>query len=147
MHAWTGFLDAFVHLGDGRTRMKDLTTSVVALLVSEACNIGMTPVINPNYEALTLPAGPRRSVLPAALGQGPWVYPDRWQRTRWPGRAGSPRPAGTHTQRMTRKPGVAGGWVLPVSRKASRTQSSIRQVRPYWWSSVRSDDEGLSSFL
>nr|WP_308296652.1 Tn3 family transposase [Streptomyces sp. ISL-44] len=53
VHAWTGLLDAFVHLGDGRTRMKDLTTSVVALLVSEACNIGMTPVINPNYEALT----------------------------------------------------------------------------------------------
>ncbi len=53
MYSWTGFLDAFVHLGDGRTRMKDLTTSVVALLVSEACNIGMTPVINPNHEALT----------------------------------------------------------------------------------------------
>ncbi|WP_267242265.1 Tn3 family transposase [Streptomyces sp. PR69] len=53
VHAWTGFLDAFVHLGDGKTRMKDLTTSVVALLVSEACNIGMTPVINPNIEALT----------------------------------------------------------------------------------------------
>jgi hypothetical protein len=33
--------------------MKHLTTSVVALLVSEACNIGMTPVINPNCEALT----------------------------------------------------------------------------------------------
>ncbi|MCX4966911.1 Tn3 family transposase [Streptomyces sp. NBC_00654] len=32
--------------------MKDLTTSMVALLVSEACNIGMTPVINPGYEAL-----------------------------------------------------------------------------------------------
>jgi len=27
VHAWTGFLDAFVHLGDGTTRMKDLTTS------------------------------------------------------------------------------------------------------------------------
>ncbi|MGB8946635.1 MAG: Tn3 family transposase [Streptomyces sp.] len=53
VHGWTGFLDAFVHLGDGRTRMKDLTTSMVALLVSEACNIGMTPVINPGYEALT----------------------------------------------------------------------------------------------
>ncbi len=53
VHAWTGFLDAFVHPGDGRTRMKDLATSVVALLVSEACNIGMTPVINPNHEALT----------------------------------------------------------------------------------------------
>ena len=48
VHSWTGFLDAFVHLGDGRTRMKDLPTSVVALLVSEACNIGMTPVINPS---------------------------------------------------------------------------------------------------
>ncbi|WP_436771318.1 Tn3 family transposase [Yinghuangia sp. YIM S09857] len=53
VHAWTGFLDAFVHLGDGTTRMKDLSTSVVALLVSEACNIGLTPVTNPNVEALT----------------------------------------------------------------------------------------------
>ncbi|WP_327286465.1 Tn3 family transposase (plasmid) [Streptomyces sp. NBC_00597] len=52
VHGWTGFLDAFVHLGDGTTRMKDLTTSLVALLVSEACNIGMTPVINPTHEAL-----------------------------------------------------------------------------------------------
>ncbi|HEV7897483.1 MAG TPA: Tn3 family transposase [Planosporangium sp.] len=42
-----------MHLGDGTTRMKDLTTSVVALFVSEACNIGLTPVVNPNYEALT----------------------------------------------------------------------------------------------
>ncbi|MFI5809075.1 Tn3 family transposase [Streptomyces sp. NPDC051561] len=53
VNGWTGFLDAFVHLGDGRTRMKDLARSMVALLVSEACNIGMTPVINPGYEALT----------------------------------------------------------------------------------------------
>ncbi|BFP50705.1 hypothetical protein SCMC78_05120 [Streptomyces sp. CMC78] len=53
VYGWTGFLDAFVHLGDGRTRMKDLTTSMVALLVSEACNIGMTPVINPGCGALT----------------------------------------------------------------------------------------------
>lgn len=53
VYSWTGFLDAFVHLGDGTTRMKDLTTSVVALLVSEACNIGMTPVTSPGHEALT----------------------------------------------------------------------------------------------
>jgi TnpA family transposase len=51
--SWTGFLDAFVHLGDGTTRMKDLATSLVALLVSEACNIGLTPVVNPAHEALT----------------------------------------------------------------------------------------------
>jgi hypothetical protein len=58
--SWTGFLDAFVHLGDGRTRMEDIKTSPVALLVSEACNIGYTPVIDAEDEALT-----RRSVLPA----------------------------------------------------------------------------------
>jgi TnpA family transposase len=51
--SWTGFLDAFVHLGDGRTRMESLKTSLVALLVAEACNIGYTPVIDPNDEALT----------------------------------------------------------------------------------------------
>ncbi|MES9589172.1 Tn3 family transposase [Streptomyces sp. NPDC094045] len=53
VNAWTVFLDAFVHLGDGTTRMKDLPTSVVALLVSEACNIGLAPVVNPGCEALT----------------------------------------------------------------------------------------------
>lgn len=26
VHGWTGFLDAFMHLGDGRTHVKDLTT-------------------------------------------------------------------------------------------------------------------------
>ncbi|MFF8026542.1 Tn3 family transposase [Streptomyces sp. NPDC007896] len=51
--SWTGFLDAFVHLGDGRTRMEDIKTSLVALLVSEACNIGYTPVIDADDEALT----------------------------------------------------------------------------------------------
>ncbi|MDP9843686.1 Tn3 family transposase [Streptosporangium lutulentum] len=53
VNAWTGFPDAFVHLGDGTTRMKDLSTSVVALLVSEACNIGLVPVVNPAHESLT----------------------------------------------------------------------------------------------
>ncbi|MCX5417747.1 Tn3 family transposase [Streptomyces sp. NBC_00059] len=51
--SWTSFLDAFVHLGDGRTRMEDIKTSLVALLVAEACNIGLTPVADPNEEALT----------------------------------------------------------------------------------------------
>ncbi|MER6599727.1 Tn3 family transposase [Streptomyces parvus] len=51
--SWTGFLDAFVHLGDGRTRMEDIKTSLVALLVAEACNIGLTPVTDGDDEALT----------------------------------------------------------------------------------------------
>lgn len=79
VHAWTGFLDAFVHLGDGKTRMKDLATSVVALLVRESCNIGMTPVISPNIEALTrsrlVHARPRH--LPRQEGHHPPGVPGR----------------------------------------------------------------------
>ncbi|MEJ8640577.1 Tn3 family transposase [Streptomyces sp. MS1.HAVA.3] len=68
VHGWTGFLDAFVHLGDGTTRMKDLTTSLVALLVSEACIIGMTPVINPHMR-------PPTADLPGGAGDPPPRHP------------------------------------------------------------------------
>ncbi len=51
--SWTGFLDTFVHLDGGRPRMERVKTSLVALLVAEACNIGYTPVIDANDEALT----------------------------------------------------------------------------------------------
>ncbi|MFB9624848.1 Tn3 family transposase [Nonomuraea helvata] len=53
VHAWTGFLDAYVHLADISTRMNDLPRSLVALLISEACNVGLTPVIKAGDEALT----------------------------------------------------------------------------------------------
>ncbi|MFI7153456.1 Tn3 family transposase [Nonomuraea sp. NPDC050022] len=53
VHAWTGFLDAYVHLADISTRMNHLPTSLVALLISEACNVGLTPVIKAGDEALT----------------------------------------------------------------------------------------------
>src|SRR5687768_7911236 len=49
----TGFLDTFAHLGDGRTRMENLTTSPAALPVAAAGNIGCTPVTDPDDEALT----------------------------------------------------------------------------------------------
>ncbi|WP_106253053.1 Tn3 family transposase [Nonomuraea fuscirosea] len=53
VHAWTGFLDAYVHLADISTRMHDLPKTLVALLISEACNVGLTPVIKAGDEALT----------------------------------------------------------------------------------------------
>ncbi|MEV1245495.1 Tn3 family transposase [Nonomuraea sp. NPDC049750] len=53
VHAWTGFLDAYVHLADISTRMNHLPTSLVALLISEACNVGLTPMIKAGDEALT----------------------------------------------------------------------------------------------
>ncbi|MFD5199671.1 Tn3 family transposase [Streptomyces sp. NPDC058375] len=66
MNAWTGFRDAFVHLGDGTNRMKDLPTSVDALLVSEACNLGPGPGGEPQLRGPGPgPARARRPVLPA----------------------------------------------------------------------------------
>ncbi|MEU5943407.1 Tn3 family transposase [Micromonospora sp. NPDC047548] len=52
-HSWTGFLDAFKHVSARPTRMDGLLVSLVALLVSEACNIGLTPVSDPDERALT----------------------------------------------------------------------------------------------
>jgi len=53
VHAWTGFLDAYTHLADVSTRTKDLAVSVAALLVAEACNVGLTPVIKPGEAVLS----------------------------------------------------------------------------------------------
>lgn len=53
VHAWTGFLDAYTHLAETSTRTKDLPVSVAALLVAEACNVGLTPVIKPGEAALS----------------------------------------------------------------------------------------------
>ncbi len=53
VHAWTGFLDAYVHVSGSASRMNDLPISVAALLIAEACNVGLVPVTDPNNEALT----------------------------------------------------------------------------------------------
>jgi TnpA family transposase len=53
VHAWTGFLDAFTHASTHATRMEGLLTSLVAVLISESCNVGFTPVSNPNRAELT----------------------------------------------------------------------------------------------
>lgn len=49
---WTGFADAFVHLSEGRARVGDLATSVCAVLLAEACNVGLESVVQPEREAL-----------------------------------------------------------------------------------------------
>jgi TnpA family transposase len=53
VQAWTGFLHAFTHVSTHTARMDGLLTSLVAVLVSESCNVGLTPVINPNLVELT----------------------------------------------------------------------------------------------
>ncbi|ETA03452.1 hypothetical protein ThrDRAFT_01198 [Frankia casuarinae] len=53
VHAWTGFLGAYTHLGGSGSRMENLHISLAALLVAEACNVGLTPVTKPSEPALS----------------------------------------------------------------------------------------------
>ncbi len=48
----TGFTDAFTHLSEGNARATDLTTSICAVLLSEACNTGPEPFIREDVPAL-----------------------------------------------------------------------------------------------
>jgi hypothetical protein len=53
VHGWTGFLDDYTNVGERGPRMDGLPVSVAALLVAGACNVGLTPVTDPNNPALT----------------------------------------------------------------------------------------------
>lgn len=52
MHGYTGFADEFTHISERTARVDDLYLSVCAVLVAEACNIGLEPVIRPDVPAL-----------------------------------------------------------------------------------------------
>lgn len=53
VHSWTGFLNAYTHIGQSGSRMADLPLSVAAVLIAEACNVGVTPVVAEGNPALT----------------------------------------------------------------------------------------------
>ncbi len=53
--AWTGFASAFTHLSEARAYLEDLATSVIAVLTSEATNVGLEPVVKPSDPSLTRP--------------------------------------------------------------------------------------------
>ncbi len=49
----TGFLNAFTHVSDGTPRAPDLRVSQCAVLIAEATNTGLEPVVRPDTPALT----------------------------------------------------------------------------------------------
>lgn len=49
----TGFADEFDHVAEGGSRVKDLHKSVCAILLAEACNIGLESLVDPGDPALT----------------------------------------------------------------------------------------------
>ena len=53
IHAHTGFADEFMHISESNSRADDLAVSICAVLLSEACNIGIDPFIKHNNPALT----------------------------------------------------------------------------------------------
>jgi len=53
VQAQTGFAAAFTHLREGQARVADRATSLCAVLIAEACNIGLEPVIQREVPALT----------------------------------------------------------------------------------------------
>ncbi|PDV98971.1 Tn3 family transposase [Candidatus Chloroploca asiatica] len=52
VHQRTGFLDAFTHLNERPPTVERLAVSLCAILVGDACNIGLAPLISPTIPAL-----------------------------------------------------------------------------------------------
>ena len=53
VQAWTGFAAEFTHVSEGGARADDLVISICAVLLAEACNIGLEPLVRPDVPALT----------------------------------------------------------------------------------------------
>jgi hypothetical protein len=53
LHTHTGFADEFNHVSESNARAEDLTVSICAVLLAEACNIGLEPLVKNNIPALT----------------------------------------------------------------------------------------------
>jgi len=50
--ARTGFAGAFTHTSEADARARDLTTTLCAVLLAEACNTGLEPLVRPDLPAL-----------------------------------------------------------------------------------------------
>jgi hypothetical protein len=48
----TGFAGAFTHASEAEARAQDLTTTLCAVLLAEACNTGLEPLVRPDTPAL-----------------------------------------------------------------------------------------------
>ena len=53
IHVHTGFANEFTHVSENDARVSDLPVSVCAVLLAEACNIGLEPLVQPDRPALT----------------------------------------------------------------------------------------------
>lgn len=54
IHQLTGFADQFTHISESKSRADNLHVSICAVLMSEACNVGLGPIENPSKPELTV---------------------------------------------------------------------------------------------
>jgi TnpA family transposase len=52
IQARTGFASEFSHISEARSRLDDLPISICAVLLAEACNVGLTPMVRKGIPAL-----------------------------------------------------------------------------------------------
>lgn len=52
INALTGFADEFTHISEQNARADGMTISLCAALIAQACNIGLSPVIDPSFAPL-----------------------------------------------------------------------------------------------
>ena len=52
LNSWVPFLDAFTHISESNSRVNDLQISICAVLIAQACNIGLEPVVQLGIPAL-----------------------------------------------------------------------------------------------
>ena len=53
VNKWTGFASEFTHISEGNARVEDLSLSICAVLLAEACNISLEPLVRSDVPALT----------------------------------------------------------------------------------------------
>jgi TnpA family transposase len=53
MHLHTGFANEFTHISESGSRAADLALSIFAVLIAEACNTGLEPLVDADVPALT----------------------------------------------------------------------------------------------
>ena len=53
INAKTGFMKEFTHLNESFVKVKDLSTSICAVLIAQSCNIGLSPLVRKRIPALT----------------------------------------------------------------------------------------------
>jgi TnpA family transposase len=53
VQAWTNFATEFRHVSEADARVADLDLSLCAVLLAEACNVGLEPLVRPDIPALT----------------------------------------------------------------------------------------------